>query len=68
MLFRSLSTALFVLGPPGLERVAPGGGETAAILVVPARRSGSVRVLTVNLDPELFEGAEEEGVEVVRVG
>ena len=46
----AFSTALFVLGPPGLERLAPSGGQAAAILVVPARRSGSVRVLTVNLE------------------
>jgi hypothetical protein len=45
----------------------PAGGETAAILVVPARHSASVRVLTANLDPDLVEWDPGEGLEVVRV-
>jgi thiamine biosynthesis lipoprotein len=63
----ALSTALYVLGPAGLEQIAPAGGDTAAILVVPARNPASVRVLTANLDPELVEWDPGEGLEVVRV-
>ncbi len=63
----ALSTALYVLGPAGLEQIAPAGGDTAAILVVPARNPTSVRVLTANLDPELVEWDPGEGLEVVRV-
>jgi len=64
----ALSTALYVLGPAGIATVAPAGGDVAAILVVPSRSASSVRVLTANLDPELFECAAGEGVELVRVG
>jgi thiamine biosynthesis lipoprotein len=63
----ALSTALYVLGPAGLERIAPAGGDTAAILVVPSRNPASVRVLTANLDPDLVEWDPGEGLEVVRV-
>jgi hypothetical protein len=48
----SLSTALYVLGPTGLARVAPPGGAVGAILVVPGVAAGAVRVLTANLDGE----------------
>jgi thiamine biosynthesis lipoprotein len=63
----ALSTALYVLGPEGLERIAPAGGEISAVLVVPSRNAANVRVLTANIDPERFalEGA--EGVELARV-
>ena len=44
------------------------GGEVAAILVVPARRAGAVRVLSANLDPALVEPVAQEGVEWVRAG
>jgi thiamine biosynthesis lipoprotein len=44
----ALSTALYVLGPEGLPRIAPAGGPVAAILVLPAG-SGRVRTLTANL-------------------
>ncbi|RLS32133.1 MAG: FAD:protein FMN transferase [Planctomycetota bacterium] len=62
----ALSTALYVLGPEGLGRIAPAGGETAAILVVPSRTAGAVRVLTANLPPERIDCAASEGIEVVR--
>jgi hypothetical protein len=39
----SLSTALYVLGPAGLARVAPAGGAVGAILVVPGKAAGAVR-------------------------
>ena len=63
----ALSTALYVLGPGGLERIAPAGGDTAAILVVPSRNAASVRVLTANIDPEQIDWDPGEGLEVVRV-
>jgi len=63
----ALSTALYVLGPAGLERIAPAGGDCAAVLVVPARNPANVRILTANLDPQLVEWDPGEGLEVVRV-
>jgi thiamine biosynthesis lipoprotein len=63
----ALSTALYVLGPGGLERIAPAGGDTAAILVVPSRNAASVRALTANIDPEQIDWDPGEGLEVVRV-
>jgi thiamine biosynthesis lipoprotein len=59
----SLSTALYVLGPEGLTRVAPPGGPVGAILIVPAESSGAVRVLAANLDAETFRLEPGEGVE-----
>lgn len=64
----ALSTALYVLGPPGLGVVAPPDGDVAAMLVVPARSAGSVRVLTANIPPDLLDVAVGEGVDVVRAG
>jgi len=48
----SLSTALYVLGPAGLSRVAPPQGSVGAILVVAGEAAGAVRVLTANLEPD----------------
>jgi len=59
----SLSTALYVLGPAGLSRVAPPGGAVGAILVVPGESAGAVRVLTANLADEIFAIEPGEGVE-----
>lgn len=59
----SLSTALYVLGPAGLSKVAPPGGTVGAILVVPGESAGAVRVLTSNLDDDLFAIEPGEGVE-----
>jgi len=63
----ALSTALYVLGPEGLERIAPAGGDIAAVLVVPSRNAANVRVLTANIDPRLFALEGPEGVELARV-
>ena len=63
----ALSTALYVLGPEGLGQIAPAGGDTAAVLVVPSRNASSVRVLLANVDPELFRLDPAEGVELLRV-
>lgn len=63
----ALATALYVLGPAGLVQIAPKGGTVAAILVVPARSSGSVQVLTANLDERTLAIQPGTGVEVTRV-
>jgi thiamine biosynthesis lipoprotein len=63
----ALSTALYVLGAEALGRIAPAGGDTAAILVMPGRAAGGVRVLTANLDAETCTVAAAAGVEVERV-
>ena len=59
----SLSTALYVLGPAGLARVAPPGGAVGAILVVPGKAAGAVRVLTANLAEDVLSIEPGEGVE-----
>jgi thiamine biosynthesis lipoprotein len=59
----SLSTALYVLGPEGLPRIAPPGGPVAAILVVPGTAAGAVRLLTANLDADVLTIEPGEGVE-----
>ena len=80
----ALATALYVLGPAGMERIVASGkglGDggrdvpVGAILVVPGRTSGAVRLLVANLDAD--PGAKPggrvlavepgEGVEVERV-
>jgi thiamine biosynthesis lipoprotein len=45
----ALATALYVLGPAGLDGVAPAGGDVAAILVLPSPAAGCVGVVTANL-------------------
>jgi len=59
----SLSTALYVLGPAGLSRVAPPGGTVGAILVVPGQSAGAVRLLTSNLAEDMITIEPGEGVE-----
>jgi FAD:protein FMN transferase len=44
----ALATALYVLGRPGLARIAPAGGSVGGILVEPA--GGGLRVVVANLD------------------
>ncbi|MFN9368090.1 MAG: FAD:protein FMN transferase [Planctomycetia bacterium] len=46
----ALSTAAYVLGPAGLETIAPPGGDVGAILVLPGRGPAAVRVLLANVD------------------
>lgn len=58
-----LSTALYVLGPAGLPRVAPPDGPVGAILVVPGQAAGAVRVLISNLDEKSLSIEPGEGVE-----
>ena len=60
----ALSTALYVLGPEGLPTIAPAGGDVSAILVLPGRAPGAVRVMTANLDADRIAIEPGEGVEV----
>jgi thiamine biosynthesis lipoprotein len=59
----SLSTALYVLGPDGLARVAPTDGAVGAILVLPGEAAGAVRVLTANLAADMLSIEPGEGLE-----
>jgi thiamine biosynthesis lipoprotein len=59
----SLATALYVLGTEGLELIAPVGGQVAAILVLPGKASGAVRLVTANLDDDGWAGEPGEAVE-----
>ncbi|NBP52298.1 MAG: FAD:protein FMN transferase, partial [Actinobacteria bacterium] len=61
----ALATALYVLGPEGLARVAPRGGEVSAALVVPGRSASNVRVLTANLASDAFQVVDAPGIEIV---
>jgi thiamine biosynthesis lipoprotein len=76
----ALATALYVLGPDGMERIVASGkglGDggrdvpVVAILVVPGRTSGTVRLLVANpgANPggRVLEVEPGEGVEVERV-
>jgi thiamine biosynthesis lipoprotein len=49
----ALATAAYVLGPAGLATIAPAGGDTGAILVVPDG-SAAVRVVVANVDDRLL--------------
>jgi thiamine biosynthesis lipoprotein len=60
----SLSTALYVLGPAGLEQIAPAGGPVAAVLVLPGKASGAVRLVTANLDDDAWIREPGEPVEL----
>ena len=59
----SLSTALYVLGPAGLARIAPAGGPVAAVLVLPGTAAGTVRMVTANLDDDAWAREPGEPVE-----
>jgi thiamine biosynthesis lipoprotein len=45
----ALATALYVLGPEALPRLAPPAGPVAALVVLPGRTAGTVDVRTSNL-------------------
>ncbi|MFM7109326.1 MAG: FAD:protein FMN transferase [Planctomycetaceae bacterium] len=45
----ALATALYVLGPAGLDRIAPPGGDVGALLVVPAAEPGGLRLVVANV-------------------
>lgn len=61
----ALATALYVLGPAGLDRIAPAGGDVGALLVVPAASPGAVRLVVANV-AEADVAVEAAGIEVVR--
>jgi len=59
----ALATALYVLGPDGLDRIAPPHGATGAILVLPAGGS-DLRVIVANLDEATVAIESEPGLVV----
>jgi len=59
----ALATALYVLGEGGLERIAPAGGSTAAVLVL-AGEKGGLRVVAANVGPETLAVEPEPGLVV----
>jgi len=62
----ALATALYALGPAGLDRVAPLGGPVGAILVVPDASPGGVRLVLANVDDADVTIDAPSGVAVVR--
>lgn len=62
----ALATAAYVLGPAGLDRIAPAGGDVAAIMVVPGLSSASVRVILANIDEHAITIETGAGVEIER--
>jgi thiamine biosynthesis lipoprotein len=62
----ALATALYVLGPDGLDRVAPPGGPVAAILVLPAAAPGTIHMVLANLDDATVGIEAEAGMEISR--
>lgn len=50
----ALATAAYVLGPEGLPRIAPSGGDVAAILVVPGGSATAVHLFGANLSPDVL--------------
>jgi thiamine biosynthesis lipoprotein len=62
----ALATALYVLGPDGVDRVAPPGGPVAAILVLPAAAPGTIHMVLANLDDATVGIEAEAGMEISR--
>jgi thiamine biosynthesis lipoprotein len=58
----ALSTAAYVLGPEGLARIAPPGGGTSAVLVLPGSVAGSVRLRIENMAADEIDLDMAEGV------
>lgn len=61
----ALATALYVLGPDGLAKIAPPRSPTGAILVMPAG-SNNLRVILANLDESTVAVEHEPGLVVER--
>ena len=59
----ALATAVYVLGEEGLERIAPAGGPTAAVLVL-AGGPGGLRVVVANLEAAAIAVEPEPGLTV----
>ena len=60
----ALATALYVLGPGGLPRIAPAGGDVAAILVMPGPAPGTISVELANVAPDVVTIEHEPGITV----
>jgi thiamine biosynthesis lipoprotein len=60
----ALATALSVLGPAGLETIAPPGGPVAAIALVSGAAAGAVRLVVANLEPHDLAVESPAGVEI----
>lgn len=61
----ALSTALYVLGEEGLDRVVTADGRVRAVLVLPAGKSGRVRVLRAGFRGHPCHFEAEHGVELI---
>jgi FAD:protein FMN transferase len=59
----ALATAAYVLGEAGLDRIAPTGGKTAAVLVLPA--ASGLRLVIANLAEPAIAIEPEPGLEIV---
>jgi thiamine biosynthesis lipoprotein len=59
----ALATALYVLGEEGLERIAPPGGPTSAVLVR-AGGPGGLQVVVANLEAAAITVAPEPGLAI----
>jgi thiamine biosynthesis lipoprotein len=62
----ALATALYALGPAGLDRVAPAGGPVGAILVEAGESPGDVRLVMANVSDADVTIDAVAGVEVMR--
>jgi thiamine biosynthesis lipoprotein len=62
----ALATALYALGVPGLDVVAPAGGPVGALLVVPAETPGGTRLVLANIPESDVAIDAAAGVDVVR--
>ena len=63
----ALATALYVLGPEGLPRIAPAGGGVGGVVIVPGATAGGVVVKTANLPADMLTIESQEGVVVEEV-
>jgi FAD:protein FMN transferase len=63
----ALATALYVLGPAGIPRIAPPGGPQAAILVLPGE-GGGIRAVIANLTEREVAIEHEAGLGIDWIG
>jgi thiamine biosynthesis lipoprotein len=63
----ALATALYVLGPAGIPRIAPPGGPQAAILVLPGD-GGGIRAVIANLTEREVAIEHEAGLGIDWIG
>jgi thiamine biosynthesis lipoprotein len=63
----ALATALYVLGPEGLPRIAPAGGGVGGVVIVPGATAGVVVLKTANLPADMLTIESQEGVVVEEV-